>query len=342
MLTRNCNLRCNFCFEKNEGYSAESKISYENLKKIVDFCVVTEIEYIVFSGGEPLLYPQLLDILLYIKSNRLPITATIATNGILLSDFMLCNDLVNHGIEYIDISMKGRNAQEWKQVTGYNGLARQQQAIRNLAMLPVELSCSMVVTPENVSTYCDVVQDAYDNGARQFSFTFVIDNDDDKEKDEIYLKHNNPLSLINRFLSQINRLNVITDEWWIEYSFPLCIYTEEQLKSLKGRLAEPCYVHMQNAIIFDPEMNLLPCDMYAHQKMGQFGNDFSTYTQFKELIAQPGYRNIMDNLGALPSNECTTCQHLRNCYGGCPVLWKNYSFEALKTFKKKSETATVI
>ena len=40
ILTRNCNLRCGFCFEKNDGYSSEDKIDFINLKKIVDFCKV--------------------------------------------------------------------------------------------------------------------------------------------------------------------------------------------------------------------------------------------------------------------------------------------------------------
>lgn len=334
MLTRNCNLRCSFCFEKNEGYSADRKIDYGNLKKIVDFCGEASVQYIVFSGGEPLLYPHLVDILQYIKNNYPSITATIATNGVLLENATLCARLVDGGVKYIDMSIKGKDAQEWRQVTGYDGSAQQQQAIRNLSALPVEFSCSMVVTPENVSTFCDAVQTAYDNGARQFSFTFVIDNEDAKEKNLAYLESHNPFSLINSFLVQIDHLNAITHEWWIEYSFPMCIYTEEQLALLKGKLAEPCYVHMRNAIIFDTDMNVLPCDMYAEQKMGQFGLDFSSYQEFNELSERPPYQERMATLGKLPSNECISCTHLESCYGGCPVLWKNYSFEALKQFKE--------
>ena len=337
MLTRNCNLRCNFCFEKNSGYSAEHRIDYANLKKIVDFCSEAKVKYIVFSGGEPLLYPQLVDILQYIKSNHPSITATIATNGVLLEDPALCKRLVDSGIKYIDLSMKGSDSQEWCQVTGYDGSAQQQQAIRNLSTLPVEFSCSMVVTPENVSTLCDAVQVAYDNGARQFSFTFVIDNEDAEEKDRMYLLNHNPFMLINGFLSQVDRLNTITHEWWIEYSFPMCVYTEEQLIFLKGKLAEPCYVHMRNAVIFDTDMNLLPCDMYTEQKMGRFGVDFSSYQEFEELSGRPSYQDMMDVLDKLPSSECASCPYLESCYGGCQKKKKNYSFEALKAFKKESE-----
>ena len=43
----------------------------------------------------------------------------------------------------------------------------------------------------------------------------------------------------------------------------------------------------------------------------------------------------MDEIRKLPSDECTACEHFGVCYGGCPVLWKNYSFAALKEFKAK-------
>ena len=60
-------------------------------------------------------------------------------------------------------------------MTGYDGTEKQHQAIRNLASLPIEFTCSMVITPENVHSFCEAVQIAHDNGAKQFSFTFIID-----------------------------------------------------------------------------------------------------------------------------------------------------------------------
>ena len=79
-LTRSCNLRCSFCYAKKTGYIDNDIIEYENLKKIVDFCSEAKVKYIVFTGGEPVLYPKLLDILKYIKSKSHKIIPTIATN----------------------------------------------------------------------------------------------------------------------------------------------------------------------------------------------------------------------------------------------------------------------
>lgn len=333
VLTRGCNLRCNFCYVKSVGYVEHDKIEYDDLKSIVDFCCEAKVKYIFFTGGEPLTYSRLPEILRYIKTKSHPMTTAIATNGVMLEDLELCKTLIDSGVGYIDVSMKGKNQQEWCEMTGYDGSEAQQRAIRNLASLPIDFTCSMVITPENVQSFCESVQIAHDNGAKQFSFTFIIDNDDAEEKGLAYLQKHDHIKLVRDFIFQIDKLNAITDDWWVEYSFPMCVYTEEQLKLLEGRLATPCQIHLKNAVTFNTRMELLPCDMYIYQQLGQFGRDFSSYQEFLSLTESAKYSRTMSEIRKLPSDECSTCKYFDMCYGGCPVLWKNYSFAELKEFK---------
>lgn len=331
-LTRNCNLRCSFCYAKETGYIENETIEYENLKNIIDFCDEGKVKFIVFTGGEPTLYPRFIDILKYIKNKSHKMIPTIATNGILLENLDYCKSLIDNGIGYIDISLKGKDKDDCLSTVGRDCFTQQMNAIRNLSDLPIEFTCSMVLTWDNVNNFCEAVKQAYDNGAKQFSFTFVIDNEDSIEKDLEYLEKHNPFYLIESFVSQIDKLDSITTDWWIEYSFPMCVYTKEQLTLLKGKLAAPCQIHKRNGITFDTKMNLLPCNMYISSKMGQLGLDFSTYDEFAKKISHTSYKSIMDSLNMLPSKECALCEYLEACYGGCPVTWKNSSFEALKEF----------
>lgn len=335
VLTRSCNLRCNFCYAKSAGYNKDDSIEYNDLKRIVDFCCEAKVKYIFFTGGEPLTYSHLPEILRYIKSRKHPMTTAIATNGILLKDLELCKKLIDSGVGYIDVSMKGKNRQEWCAMTGYDGSEAQYQAIQNLASLPIDFTCSMVITHDNVQSFCECVQIAHNNGAKQFSFTFIIDNNDGSERDLAYLQKHDPMELISDFISQIGKLCAITDDWWIEYSFPMCVYTKEQLKVLKGRLATPCQIHLKNAVTFSTKLELLPCDMYINQKLGRLGRDFTSYQEFLSLTKNTNYSKVMDAIRRLPSNECAVCEYLSVCYGGCPVLWKKYSFAALKEFREK-------
>ena len=334
VLTRDCNLRCNFCYVKDAGYCTNDMVSYDNLKQIVDFCCEAEVKFIFFTGGEPLLYPYLFDILQYIQQQDHKIIPAVASNGICLKDAQFCEKLLDFGLEYIDISMKGMNSKEWINTTGSDGYLVQQQAIKNLTELSMDFTCSMVITFENVFSLCDSVKTALECGAKQFSFTFVIDNDDNGLKDLPYLEMHNPLVLIEKFISQLDRLNSITDDWWIEYSFPMCVYTDQQIDLLRGKLATPCQIHKHNAVTFDTNLNLLPCDMYFNNKIGKLGEDFSTAEEFVAWKEKNPYKQVIEGIDILPAEKCKQCQYIEQCYGGCPVLWKNYSFKDLERLKK--------
>lgn len=333
-LTHGCNLRCNFCFAKKDGYDVNNYLDYGSLQRIIDFCSEIGVRYVVFTGGEPLLYPRLADILRYITSRPHKMIPTVATNGILLENYEFCKELLDCRLGYIDVSLKGRDPQEWFRVTGRDGLKPQLKAVNNLSVLEADFTCSMVITENNAETYCDTVENAYKSGARKFSFTFVIDNWTSGVKDLQYLRLHNPSALAGKFLAQRGRLDEITKgEWWIEFSFPLCVYTEEQLADLEGKLAAPCYIYHGNSLVFDTKLNLFPCDMFTDDALGKFGEDFSTSSEFENLKSQKKYESILHSLNHLPSEYCLSCKHKASCLGGCPWFWRHCTFEAFMEFK---------
>ncbi|MEE1318495.1 MAG: radical SAM protein, partial [Ruminococcus sp.] len=333
-LTRKCNLRCNFCYAKKTKYLENDILEYNNLKSIIDFCNDGKVKFIVFTGGEPTLYPYLIDALRYINSKENKMLPTIATNGIRLEDLEFCKLLIDNGISYIDISLKGKDSKECYELVGRDCYQQQLTAIHNLASLPIEFTCSIVITEDNVHSLCETIRNACSYGAKQFSFTFVIDNEKSDYENEVYLNEHSPFALIETFISNIDELNAITEEWWIEYSFPICAYTEEQLGVLKGKLAAPCHIHIENGITFDTNMNLIPCNMYFQNKIGQLGVDFSSFTEFEEAAHNQIYRSTINKLKEYPSDNCKSCKYLDSCYGGCPVTWKNYSHDALMKCKR--------
>lgn len=336
-LTRNCNLRCTFCYAKKINYDSTKHIELSSVKTLIDFCADAKVKYIVFTGGEPLLYPHFLEILKYIQSKKHKMIPTVATNGIMLHDENFCKELIAYGIEYIDISLKGKNEEDWKLITGQDYFLLQQVAIQNLSKLNINFTCSMVLCQSNIETFIETIVMAKNNGAKNFSFTFFIDNNYDNEKGISYLKKRNPFELIDNFIAKIDKLSKITDDWWIEYSYPLCIYTEEQLKLLKNRLAAPCQIHMGNGITVDTEMNLIPCNMCFDTPFGKFGRDFTLYKDYELFTKKINVRKIMSFLRKLPSNRCKICKYKKLCQGGCPVLWRNYSFKDLVQFRESIE-----
>ncbi len=336
-LTRNCNLRCDFCYAKETGYKENDYIIFEDLTKIVDFCNDLEINDIVLTGGEPTLYKELIKLLKYICSRKRVMSVSMSSNGIKLSNYEYCKELIDNGIKYIDISLKGNNEDNCTIISGVNCLESQLVAINNLSKLPVTLTCSMVLTEENVIGFCDVIKKAYDYGARQFSFSFVLDNNVSDKKGEEYFLSNNPCKLVDDFVSQIKMLDDITHgEWWVEYTFPLCVYTKEQLDLLEGRLASPCQIFNGLGITFDTNKRLIPCSMFINTFLGQFEKDFSSAEEFEKYSDLKHYVDSIDELKKLPSDKCKFCDLFERCNGGCPIFWKNTTFEDFNKFLIKN------
>lgn len=81
-VTNACNLRCKHCYN-NSGAKREDELTFEEIKKAVDTFANIGVLNMVLSGGEPLLHPDLFDIISYIRSK--PLSCIIFTNGTLIT-----------------------------------------------------------------------------------------------------------------------------------------------------------------------------------------------------------------------------------------------------------------
>lgn len=82
MLTKRCNLSCAFCNFPDANYKTED-MPREEAFKAIDSAANLGIKDLEITGGEPLLHPELFEIIDYAKSKSMLVHIT--TNGILLS-----------------------------------------------------------------------------------------------------------------------------------------------------------------------------------------------------------------------------------------------------------------
>lgn len=83
--TTNCNLKCNYCFYRNEG---KNLIDFNRFKKAFNkFLKLTQNPQIYFLGGEPLLYKKnTIKLINYIKKIRPDIPIILFTNATLIDN----------------------------------------------------------------------------------------------------------------------------------------------------------------------------------------------------------------------------------------------------------------
>ncbi len=97
--TRRCNLSCGYC---NEYDKVSKPVPTAQMLRRIDLLAALGTEIITFSGGEPLLHPELDELIRRIRSHRR--IATIITNGYLLSPERI--RLLNRaGLEHLQISI---------------------------------------------------------------------------------------------------------------------------------------------------------------------------------------------------------------------------------------------
>ncbi len=97
--TRRCNIACSYC---NEYDHVSSPVPIGVLKSRTDDLRRLGVSIITLSGGEPMLHPQLDDLIAHIRSSG--IIAGLITNGYLLGPDRI-RRLNDAGLEYLQISI---------------------------------------------------------------------------------------------------------------------------------------------------------------------------------------------------------------------------------------------
>lgn len=85
-VTNRCNLNCVYCYNKNDRVKIEDQyeMSYSEYLKVLKDAKATGIKKVVFTGGEPLLYPSLVELGLKVKN--LGMTSELLTNAVLINN----------------------------------------------------------------------------------------------------------------------------------------------------------------------------------------------------------------------------------------------------------------
>jgi MoaA/NifB/PqqE/SkfB family radical SAM enzyme len=104
-LTNRCNLKCKMCEVSKSSTSQESELSTDKVKDIIMQIRGMGINHIIFSGGEPLLRKDLVEIIKFAHENNIQMVDLI-TNGTMLDDAIM-KELVEAGLNHFGISIDG-------------------------------------------------------------------------------------------------------------------------------------------------------------------------------------------------------------------------------------------
>jgi radical SAM protein with 4Fe4S-binding SPASM domain len=104
---RRCNLHCVHCYSDSANRAYEGELTTAEGKALLDDLAEFRIPVLLFSGGEPLMRPDLFELMAHARERGLRIT--LSTNGTLITS-EVAERLRSLGVSYVGISLDGIGA----------------------------------------------------------------------------------------------------------------------------------------------------------------------------------------------------------------------------------------
>lgn len=136
-LTPRCNFRCIYCHREGE-IRPEAELSKEEIAEILRVAAKYEIRSVKFTGGEPLLREDIVDI---VRSVPEGMESSMTTNGTLLAKY--ARDLKDAGMKRVNVSIDSINPETFKKITGFDQLGdvlEGMQAALDAGLTPIKIN----------------------------------------------------------------------------------------------------------------------------------------------------------------------------------------------------------
>lgn len=302
IITRNCNGNCIFCGVEHKSKFFEKNVDLDKIKQIIDILYENDLLRINFFGGEPMMYPEIVEAVKYAKIKGF--YTTLITNGILwnnnfdkIKDYLDGIAISLHGVKKSHCNLSRSNEKIYKMIRKH---------IKKINELGIPLTLNMTVTALNYTDISDFVEDMVSNyEISAFAFNRYIPNPE--LPDEIQKSMLMNIEQINKSLVLIDgvakKYNNINFKYAIH--FPLCIVKNKTLLKYVGNCG-----FGQNYISIDCEGNIQPCS-YMIEKIGNvFQDDLKFIWKNNSLLKD--YRQ----LNWLPK-KCKKCNFFNCCHAVC-------------------------
>jgi radical SAM protein with 4Fe4S-binding SPASM domain len=299
-VTGECNLRCHHCAVVN-GHAPHDRLSADDIRNLIDQAVADGVEAIAFGGGEPLLRPDLLDILVHAAPR---VKTILATNATLLNDFS-ARTLADLDV-IVQVSIDGPTAEVHDRVRGPGAFDRAWQGIERLQRAGVgeRLALNVTLMRPNVASVAEIVALAEARGAPGVRFT--------------------PVQRMGAAAGRWAELCPTPDEYAAAYRYLYGYRSSNGVAVSPGLLGleldppeEGMWCGLGHTLLVDAQGDIYPCSLLTEPRF-RLGNVAETSLaealaseQLAQLVALCGRRR--DEIA-----ECQACAWRHFCQGGCP------------------------
>jgi len=305
-LTYRCNNDCAHCYNPRESQKeqpfATSELSTDQWKQILSSLWRIGIPHIVFTGGEPTLRNDLPELIAYAQA--LGQVTGLNTNARRLSDDSYVQQLVNSGLDHVQITLESHDPSIHDQMVASKGAWEQTVAgIRNALATKLFVMTNSTLLVSNVPSLTQTLDFLAELGVPTVGLNALIYSGRGANVGtglpESALP---PLLEMAREKIQANGQRLI---WYTPTQY--CNFDPVLLElGVKG-----CTAALYNMCI-EPDGSVLPCQSY-YQQLGNILVDPWVSIWNHELAIHIRERKYVPE-------SCTGCGLLPECGGGCPLV----------------------
>jgi 12,18-didecarboxysiroheme deacetylase len=146
--TRRCNLNCVHCYARADRRAGQGELTTDEGIALLEDLAAFGSPVILFSGGEPLIRPDLFD--LAARARELGLRVVISTNGTLIEPDTTAR-LAAIGVSYVGISLDGLRETHDRFRKHAGAFERSMQGIRNCLAAGIKVGVRFTVTKTNAA-----------------------------------------------------------------------------------------------------------------------------------------------------------------------------------------------
>ena len=165
-ITDRCNLRCTYCMppDFSDWLPGDHLLSVDELLTVIEVATEQGIENIRLTGGEPLVRPDVVEIVRRVKALPLAPKVSLTTNALRLTE--LAQPLADAGLERVNVSLDTLDRERFKTLTfrdRFNDVIAGIEAAQRAGLTPLKVN-AVLMRGVNDDEAIPLLRHAVENG----------------------------------------------------------------------------------------------------------------------------------------------------------------------------------
>lgn len=297
--TNACNMYCDHCY-REAGCKAEEELSTSEAKTMLEQIARAGFKIMIFSGGEPLLRPDILELVAY--ATKLGLRPVFGTNGTLIT-LDMAKKLKEAGAMGMGISLDSMDAKKHNEFRKFpNAWEGAVQGMKNCREAGLPFQIHTTVMDWNSHELEAMTDFAVELGAAAHHFFFLVPTGRAKTIEAESLRAEQYEAVLTRIMKKQTEVDIELKPTCAPQFMRIAAQMGVKTRFRRGCLAGTAYC------IISPRGKVQPC-AYLNMELGDVRE-----TPFDEIWKNSEVLNTLRTLEY--KGGCGTCEFKRAC-GGC-------------------------